>query len=343
MNRLDLILPGLTGPFGAQQTDDIHAHLKQPEFHALNRLVSRATCTQIDAVDFYSTLQQLICPQCELGICELSARFSNIDTVTGFLYRADPVHFRAESDHAVLIGTEMLDVQSSESGLLIDAFNEHFMQDKISLLADDLGHWYLRCEKPLDLQFNALDYSLGRDIKHFMPTGNDELWWRRIVNEAQMLFFQHDVNQHREMNAQLTINGLWLWDKKFDSISSSNDYSCLYSQHVLANCMASQSKLDVKSIDEISQAASIQGDAVMVIDDLYSSVCYGDVDAWFDALTEFSDGPVKIFSDLLKSGDIHSMNIYTCDSQVFNISKYQSYKFWQPVKTLDSFFLVSES
>lgn len=331
MSVLDVIVPGLLGPFSADLPAYFSDELKQPEFKVLNTWLSRARVSHTKADAYYASLQSLICPQCDLSVCQLTAEFDQVLPTKGHLYRIDPVHFKAESDHAVLLGTQLLEIELSEAQQLIDAFNNHFIEDEVTLYLGAADRWYLQTTKPLELSFNSIDYSLGRDIKHFMPQGDDALWWRKILNEAQMLFFQHGVNQQREENRQLSINGLWLWDESFSIGESSNVYNTVYTNDVFASALANKAGSTIKN----NIIVEPQEHNALVIDDVYEAVCYGDVDAWLTALRDFCQSHLPIIQRLLNSNKISGVNIYPCDGRVFYIDRWQLLKFWKWVKTLD--------
>jgi len=327
---LDLIVPGLLGPFSADLPAYFADELKQPEFKVLNSWLSRANESIYKADGYYASLQSLIYPQCNLSVCQLTAEFDQVAPDQGCLYRIDPVHFKAESDHAVLLGSQLLDIELDEAMQLIEAFNHHFIEDGVSLHLGAADRWYLQTLKPLQLSFSSIDYSLGRDIKHFMPEGDDALWWRKILNEAQMLFFQHAVNQQREDNHQLNINGLWLWDEVFSIAEPTEVYSAVYTRDALASALA------IKSGCKINEHfVEPEGHSALVIDDVYEAVCYGDVDAWLKALREFCQLQLPKIESLLSSNKISAVNIYPCDGRVFHIDRWQLLKFWKLVKPLN--------
>ncbi|VAW65802.1 hypothetical protein MNBD_GAMMA09-3299 [hydrothermal vent metagenome] len=334
MNNIDLVVPGLLGPFPDQIPGYIQQQLLQPEFRLINQWLSRAKTGGLPVTSFYETLVYLIHPSNKLTLCQLSAQYDGIDISQGYYYRVDPVHFKAESDHAVLLGAGLLLPELYETHDLIASFNAHFLEDKISLHATDPNRWYLKCDRALELEFNALDYSLGRDIKHFMPTGKDALWWRKIINEAQMLFFQHEINQSREAKGQLGINGLWLWDMTFDNYQTrKNTHS---SQQLVANdafaaALAKQAGLLVEPVTDVD---AIKKNSTVVLDQLYESVCYADVDAWFQALKCFCNESFPYITNQLKTGEIDELNIFPCDGRELKIKRMSLLKFWKPSKPL---------
>jgi len=337
VSTLDLIVPGLLGPFSNDLPAYFSDELKQPEFKALNTWLSRASVSGLNVDGYYATLHSLICPQCDLSVCQLTAEFDQVvlNTAQEYLYRVDPVHFKAESDHAVLLGSQLLEVELTEAQQLIEAFNAHFIDDELTLHIGAADRWYLKTAKPLRLLFKSYDFSLGRDIKHFMPEGEDSLWWRKILNEAQMLFFQHSVNQKRDESRQLSINGLWLWDESFTIGELSREYSTVYAGDVFARALASKSCAKFGN----SFDSEFQGRNALVIDDVYEAVCYGDVDAWLKALKKFCQSHFPDIQRLLSSNKVSAVNIYPCDGHVFTVDRWCLLKLWKRVKTLDNYVI----
>lgn len=376
MKTLDLVIPGLLGPFSADICENtpahIHQQLHEADFMELKKWLSKAQMQTNNYTRFFSTLVGLVAneihlPDKKLSQCELTARYDEIDTTSGFFYRADPVHFKAEADHAILLGSALFLPEVNEMHKLINAFNQHFQEDGICLHADNPHRWYLQTDRELNLKFNALDYSLGRDIKHFMPEGDDALWWRSILNEAQMLFFQHDVNQLREDRGQLAINGLWLWDLCVEpaqarageiSQGASDSDKCKHGYQKIYIDNANNNKLDnavVMALAErvgekcghlpvelLSGQNTFETTSLAVVEQLYESVCYGDVDAWLEALRVFCCGYFSPLAEQLKTGGIDEINIYPCDGRVFKVNRGQLMKFWKPVKEIDFYFSVPE-
>ena len=52
---------------------------------------------------------------------------------------------------------------------------------------------------------------LGRDIDPFLPRGPQGPLWHGLMNEIQMLFHTHAVNDARNDAGRPTINSLWFW------------------------------------------------------------------------------------------------------------------------------------
>ena len=361
-SEFHLIVPGLLGPFatqpanGLQNTSDAQ---HQPDIKALQRSLSRAAQTTLPVSDYYSTLHYLLCPQQPIELSELLSHFDQLPLDqrpqgNGFYYLVEPVHFKAESDHAVLLGSELLQPQLDEAQTLVEAFNAHFAVEGISLHVASASRWYLLSERALSLELLGMDECLGRDIKHFMPRGDDALWWRRILNEAQMLFFEHPVNLQREQQQQLSINGLWLFQHNFkahDNVPANRQVDRLISDNQIAQALCEFSDTDIQ-VETASEKSAYKptnisgnktGHRVLVDESFYAAACYGDQAAWQESLDDFCQSRFAPLENALQHGQISRLHIYPCDGRVFSMTKWQRYHFWKPIKSISHFFSQPDS
>ncbi len=335
MKQLNLVVPGLLGPFSSELSDYIQQQLKQTELSLLSKCLSKSRIQSLPVATYFETLGYLVHPKNKKSLCQLTAEIDGLNVESGYLYRADPVHFKAESDHAVLIGTELVVPSIEEADELTEKFNQHFLEDGLSLLFSHSNRWYLKSLKPLKLSFTPMDYAMGRDIKHFMPEGDDALWWRKILNEAQMLFFQNKVNEQRESQGKLTINGLWLWDEKSRANEQVTELvKQVFADDVVSTTLAYQQNIAVYSADNIGE---IHSTSLLVRESLYQSVCYGDVEAWLNELLLFCQNEFKGVVDLLMTRKVDFLNIYPCNGQVFKVSRLDLLKFWIKTKSINEF------
>jgi hypothetical protein len=124
------------------------------------------------------------------------------DDCDGLWLRADPVHLtpdmnavwirpgaRLEPDHALVCEFQSL---LAESGLSFD------------LPHPERG--YLRLSSAPDCRFAAPDELEGQSLEHVLPSGPDQRFWRRMLNECQIT-----AHQHARDNETNGPGGLWFW------------------------------------------------------------------------------------------------------------------------------------
>jgi len=144
-------------------------------------------------------------------VAELSYRYDFGVSPPGPVLRADPVCLEADRDCVRLSAAPLPMLEPAESRQLVDEINEQFIDEPWSLVSANTERWYLLLEEDAGLRTCNPERVRGRDIHDFMPTGERHPYWRKIINEIQMLMFNSPVNHRRRSQAALMANSLWLW------------------------------------------------------------------------------------------------------------------------------------
>ena len=127
------------------------------------------------------------------------------------LWLAQLVHVSPARDGAALIPANELEIEPEESDALYEAAAEFFEGSGFTAEPFDTMHW--RLSPPSDYRPQAASPAL------VSITAVNDWWtqdtagrpWRRLVNELQMLWFDHPVNQARENRGLRPINSLWMY------------------------------------------------------------------------------------------------------------------------------------
>lgn len=138
-----------------------------------------------------------------------------------FWLKVDPVQMIPDRDTLVLVSAQDLDITQAESQALLDAFNQHFAQDGVKLEWGANDSWYMHLPQAVDLQTTDLAQANYRNLHGLYPSGHAGAYWRTLMNEVQMLFYQHPVNLARRELGQAEINSVWVWGEgqvKLDNI-----------------------------------------------------------------------------------------------------------------------------
>lgn len=157
------------------------------------------------------------------NVAELWAMASGLAPLpTGGRWLAEPVHFSIARDHLRLDDPAAFELSIAEARELADAAQPALAEAGWVLEPVEpatLRHWFLRRADAADVAGAAVERAIGDNIAAWQPrmtraakdTAIDQaLAWRRCVNEIQMLWFGHPVNEARESRGVPTINTLWL-------------------------------------------------------------------------------------------------------------------------------------
>src|SRR5579863_585963 len=129
----------------------------------------------------------------------------------GYWLRADPVHLAPDRDQLVLMPESLLQVTSEEMAALAAAFNGVYGAEGWHLEFPHPARGYLRSPAPLTVTTRDPESLAGGPVLDAMPQGRHAAGLKQLMNETQMLFHTHAVNQVREEAGRPAINSLWFW------------------------------------------------------------------------------------------------------------------------------------
>lgn len=322
MAKLHVLIPGLLGPM-AELKDSTQP---LPAFKHLSQYLTRAELHEV-VKGYLPCLASLLGLQENISAAKISADYDNIPT-NGCIMRADPVHFKAEMDHAVLLDQHRLAIYPEEAKSLVASFNQHFKDDGLRLEFSEASRWYLHFSQNLKLQTTSLSQAIARNVHNFLPQGEDARRWRQILNEAQMLFYAHEVNQRREAAGQLSINSLWLWGEGDDlHTPATQPIDWIMANEPLVCGLAQHLHIPLQPL--LADFSHLSGDGLMVLDHIAAAASYGDVAAWLDELEIFSQQWLPVLMASLKAGQFSEIVLQTDVGKAFYMQPRSCYKFWR--------------
>jgi len=129
----------------------------------------------------------------------------------GFWFTLSPMHIHIARDHLVLTDQRRLGLTEDESRALFASAQAICSEFDKTLVYGDASTWFLRADDWAGMQTATPDAACGHNIDIWMAKGNQELQWRKLQNEIQMLWFTDKINADREMQGLRPVNSVWLW------------------------------------------------------------------------------------------------------------------------------------
>ncbi len=201
-----LLVPGLLGPFPRRAEFS-----ERPRLPALELLIARSDrrpgpTSYAEALfeHFGITGRQ---PLPTASVCHLADSHGQAES--RYLLHADPIHLRPDQDRLLAFDFDREALAPGTAGPFVEAFNHHFADSGMELLAPHPTRWYLALTSEPRVRCHPLADILGRNIDPFLPNGADGMQWRGLLNEVQMLFHSLPANHERESRGLLPISGLW--------------------------------------------------------------------------------------------------------------------------------------
>ncbi|MCG8427895.1 MAG: phosphoglycerate mutase [Chromatiales bacterium] len=324
--QLHIVAPGLLGPM--KSAVDLEA---LPAIPVVERLLGRADQTPFAAADFEETLFQLFnishSSDGDLPVAALNRLGDNLPADERYWLQINPVFLRPDQGRLLLFDSVDLDLSLDESQQLADAFRQHFAEQNWQLEVVTPHRWYLAMHSVPALQTSPIEQVFGRSIDHFLPRGEDALFWHGLMNEVQMLFHTVEVNQLREQRGKLPINGIWLSgggilppkpEASFDKVLTDNGL-------VWGLAQLSSSQWDNLPTQG---ALPLEGNQLCVYDDLLRPVLRADPYDWSDALECFNNW-LEPLAAQLNNGQLKELLLYPCDGHRYRLTRGTLRRFWR--------------
>lgn len=284
--QLTLMVPGLLGPFPRDGEP-------LPNPPALLRLLRNAKAIpgQPDPVAWLGNRFGITRDtECDWPLAPLLAELELEETGQDYWLCADPVHLRADRSRLVLYGPEALAIRQEEADALAESFNALYQPDGLQLYTPTPNRWYLRMAHAPRLSTTPLSDVIGRDIDRHLPRGEDAAPWHARLNEIQMLFHAHAVNEQRAEQGRPAINSLWLWGGgRMPSVVQAQD-AWVHGDDPLARALARAAGVPLLETSdlraELLPAALARGPGLVVLDACRQAQRYGDLQEWGERLAE---------------------------------------------------------
>lgn len=249
--------------------------------------------------------------------------------------RADPVHLQVMRDRIVLANSADLNVSRREADALAAAIGSHF-GEALSPIPHHPQRWVVSFPQAPDLTTTPLSVAIGRAIEPLMPQGDDAPHFRSLLNELQMLLFEHPVNQAREARGELPINSLWLWGGGQQRSAPKSGLS-IYTRDIEASALAAFCGAAVHPLPAQPDKTLLKTEAIGVLDELTRAGQCGDAFGWRESIRSLE---ANWFVPLLDAiGSIGPPGLHLVDpvnGKTLHVKRSDAWKIWRRQKSLSS-------
>jgi hypothetical protein len=277
--------------------------------------------------------------QQDYPVAPLSAMTDGMDAGNGYWLRADPIHLAVERDQLILTESSTFALSQPESDHLIATLNQHFSVDGLRFYAPHPLRWYLRLEHPPAITTQPVYLVAGHNIHSNLPRGPEELRWRALINEIQMLLFEHPVNVARENRGAAPINSVWPWGGGTLPAVLNCPFDQVWANDALAAGLAMAGKAPLQPLPAHAAdwlAQSHAGSHLLVLDSLRPAAFYGTPHIWRERLEQLEQHWFAPLERALRKGAIElTLHAPMPNGTLsFNASRSSLWKLWRRQRPL---------
>lgn len=340
MSHLDILVPFGLPP--AQLSADLLRELSLP---ALALLTSRASSEDISHTESSHDLARALPHETWLArrfgmagdaqnsppVAFALMRSFGLQPQAGTWFILQPVHIHIARDHLVLTDPRRLQLEEQEARALFDIARPLFEEVGKELLFGNASTWFVRAGDWNALQTSTPDAASGHNIDIWMPKGPGERDWRKVQNEVQMHWFNHAVNEEREMRRQKPVNSIWLWGgaSVVEPVPAAYTHAFNLSGWMTAFGQLAQHRNPAATVSEIVGARF--GHGLLALDALLEPALSNDWQQWLEQMRKLEADWFAPLLRALKAGAIDRISlVLTNDTNIsrFTASKSSLRKFW---------------
>lgn len=278
-------------------------------------------------------------------LAPLSLALDGIGHEQAYWLRADPVVLQLNRDQLILADSGVLSLSQDEADALVDSLNRHFESDGLTFVAPHPTRWYVRCAQAPSMTVAAVADIVGQDIHPNLPRGDDAMTWHRYLNEAQMLFYTHPVNEAREQAGDPTVSSLWFWGGGSHAPLAASRFDTVVSDNWEATALAHAAGCDTVEMpatagEWLSQPATTR--PLLVLDSLSGPAQYGDAYGWREAITALERDWLAPLRQALAARRIAQLELVVPGQLRCIVTPAARWAFWRPTRALSSWAPASQ-
>jgi hypothetical protein len=250
----------------------------------------------------------------------------------GYWFMLQPAHVQISRTHMLLSDPRQLRLDPADSRALFDLVQPYAEELGKTMVYADASLWLMRADDWAGLKTTTVDAVLGQSMSDWLPEGEHSRNYRKLQNEAQMLWHEHPVNEARAARGLQPVNAFWLWG---GADAAGTPASC----HAVAigggpawmQALAQPSDGQPTAAQLIAQASE-HGQASVLLADLIPDAVAGDWAAWLAVMQRLEQEWFAPLLAALNDGRISQLTLVASHREGWreiSTSKMALRKFWR--------------
>jgi hypothetical protein len=310
-------------------------------FPALRFMLSRAkqkTIVQNNLDTLLASFFSYLIAEASFPVAAITGLVDGLPTQDGYWMRADPVELQLDLSAVYFMDGEHLNLTHEEIETLRNDLNFFLQQEGMTLYTPTTTRWYLQLKENPQIKTFYSDDLIGKNISDWLPRGDRQTYFRKLMTELQMLLHGHPINQARFKSRMPLINTLWFSGEGSLPCSLKSRWKKIATNDVLVKGLAALTQTPlVESGENLLDEMEGEGDYLFVLQ--LPQNPFSSNKRWSETedLSKQSDETLKIidnnfFDRLLNSlrrGDLSKVNFYFDTQQYFQMTNKSVHFFWR--------------
>ncbi len=177
----------------------------------LVRIISRSVQIPRNNDALRDVLMRLFSLDKDQGAAPFNMLADGLNPGIDYCIHADPICLYVDLARVFITRWGAGGLSDENLATLSEDLAEHFQAEGIALHTPCAERWYLRMEDPLTPGLPSPDTALGRDIGELIAASPGAEFWKKWLNESQMILHRNRINQQLASQGQPAVNSLWFW------------------------------------------------------------------------------------------------------------------------------------
>ena len=271
-------------------------------------------------------------PDAGAPLAAAALRGFGLGTEEGYWFVVQPAHVQISRTHMLLSDPRQLRLDPADSRALFDLMHPFVEELGKRLVYGDGGTWFMRADDWSGLLTTTADAVLGQSMSDWLPEGTHARDYRKLQNEAQMLWHDHPVNQSRQARGLSVVNSFWLWGGALANRLPVQTVPVYIGGGPAWMQALAEPEHREPSATQVIAHARAEGHVTAVLADLIPEAVAGDWAAWLAHMQRLEHEWFAPLLAALKAGSLDRVTLVPSHRDgwlVASTSKLAQHKFWR--------------
>lgn len=232
-----------------------------------------------------------------------------------------PIDCYADQHTVYIINQAKLTIEKAQA--MVATLNAFLKEDDIQLEIINEALWLFVMKHHTEVTFSDISEVAGKSMSLHLPSGQDAVYWRRLLTECQMLLSQ-------------TVS-VWFWGNGIDHVRLSTAFDTICTNDVILQAKGLNAGAMMQALPTHYGALELNTTNVLLTDSRFALNSQQDPAESLAVFREFEQGWIEPLLSALQKGQLERVTLVVDKQTSYSLSKLQLHYFWRKTQPLVSF------